>query len=99
MDIGPRKNNILLDFLYSNSIISPNQFGFLPSRSTTDALIAPTQAIQSWITPLQFAESSLILGKLLTQSVIRVYCRSLALLVFPVTFIPGSVHILRLFSI
>ena len=39
--------NILLDFLYSNSIISPNQFGFLPSRSTTDTLIAATQAIQS----------------------------------------------------
>ena len=39
--------NILVDFLYSNSLISRNQFGFLPSRSTADALIAATQAIHS----------------------------------------------------
>ena len=39
--------NILLDHLFSHNLIPPNQFGFLPNRSTTDALITTCQQIHS----------------------------------------------------
>ena len=79
-------SNILLDFLYSNSIISPNQFGFLPSRSTTDALIAATQAISILellifflITPSYFNPRwiySPVCGVFLLTQVIRFWTQS-----------------------
>ena len=37
----------LLHFLYSNSLFSPNQFGFLPFRLITDTLISVCHTIQS----------------------------------------------------
>ena len=39
--------NILLDHFLDNSLISPNQFGFMPSRSTIDALISVIHSIHS----------------------------------------------------
>ena len=39
--------NILLDHLYSHNLIPPNQFGFLPFRSTTNTPITACHHIQS----------------------------------------------------
>ena len=39
--------NILLDHLFTNNLIPPNHFGFLPSRSTTDALTSVSHSILS----------------------------------------------------
>ena len=37
--------NILLDHLYADGTLSDEQFGFLPNRSTTSALLSATQYI------------------------------------------------------
>ena len=39
--------DILLDHFLTNSFISPNQFGFMPSRSTSDAMISVCHTILS----------------------------------------------------
>ena len=40
-------SHIITDHLYTNQLIPPNQFGFLPQRSTTDAIISVSQSILS----------------------------------------------------
>ena len=40
-------HSILLDFSLSNNLISPLQFGFVPHRSTTNALLYSTHSIHS----------------------------------------------------